>query len=132
MIDLDAAATRVEKFLTSYTRNPTNLDPERIYTHNDHDLLVSDLLALLAASRAHLGSDAAVAPEVRWASNWGATRRHVINEQWSGTGKQKPAICSVYTYVLPVGRHTPFVPLANSPSAMALPACKLCERKVTK
>ena len=128
----EAAAARVEAFLADWCT--TSTVAQRINGRNV-DLLASDLRLILDAL-----PSTPQPPAVRWASNWGSTRRHVINERYipspcgnflQGQVADLQAVCSQNTWVRPAGHRNGGIGPANSPSVMALLACKLCERKVT-
>ena len=66
--------------------------------------------------------------EVSWAAGWYVRKRHVYEMQ---PQSRVQAICGQYTGVYPNGlSHGHQVPIADSPEVMALPACKLCLRKI--
>lgn len=82
----------------------------------------------------HLGNVLIASAEVTWALGWYRTKRHVTEEFTDRDGMSVRAICSLYTHVYPAGyadKSYP-IPAANTPEVMAKPACKVCEKKVTK
>lgn len=72
--------------------------------------------------------------EAHWASGWYVRKRHVYEMQVAQANASVRAICSELTHVYPNGRGEGqyAVPIADSPEVMALPACKLCLRKVER
>ena len=69
--------------------------------------------------------------EVSWAAGWYVRKRHVYEMQVARPYGSVLAICGRYTSVYPNGlSYGHQVPIADSHEVMALPACKLCLRKV--
>ncbi len=88
------------------------------------------------ALRDHLSAVLSASGEIEpmWALGWYANRRHLASGDMERVGDSVRALCSSYTYVYPrgyVNRRHP-VPAANSDETMSKPACKLCERRISK